>query len=56
MAFASVAYSESNGAFRFRSRPIPLTPGAGCSVLVVSVEKAGYVLVSSKLSSSKSLP
>jgi hypothetical protein len=58
-SLTSVAYTDNGGVYRGKSmRVITLAPGAACSVQVVSVVKAGYVLVSPlpQLFGSRSLP
>jgi hypothetical protein len=56
MPITSVAFTDSSGVYKGKSRRITLAPGAGCSVQVVSVAKSGHVLVSPQLFGSKILP
>jgi hypothetical protein len=45
MPTADVAYTDSNGVHKGRSRRIGLVPGAGCTARLVSIVKDNHVLL-----------
>jgi hypothetical protein len=55
LPMADVGYTNGNGAYKSKTKQIPLT-STGCTIALVSVSKPGYVLVTSGLTSSRVLP